>query len=98
MTPYYLILLIAVIVVIKAYKLSKRNKKMRTWKQVNRTIINYNGKTRQQIFEILELETKLLTQSYTIEEFSKPIFNKDGSTTYIIYVTPKITNNETTTL
>lgn len=89
MQSQYIIIIIALLVSIKAYKAWTKIKRYRKYKQIDRVIYHYDSKTRQQIIDILELETNLLSEQYEIQEFSKPIFKSDGSATYIIYVTPK---------
>lgn len=89
MKSQYIIIVIALLVSIKAFKAWFKINKYRKYKQIDRVIYNYDSKTRQQIIDILELETLLLSEEYDIQEFSKPIFKSDGSATYIIYVTPK---------
>jgi hypothetical protein len=96
MESQYIIIAIALLISIKAYKAWEQMQQSRKYKQVNRVIYNYHSKTRQQIIDILELETNLLSEQYTIHEYSKPLFKNDGSATYIIYVTPKITNARNT--
>lgn len=94
MIPYIIIVAIALFVLYKGVSLYRSNNKYRHYKQVSKRIYNYAGKTQAQIHSILALELQQLPlgTAYDLVEFSKPIFYKDGSAEYIMYLQPKTKN------
>lgn len=58
--------------------------------QFEKTIYNYEKKSQEIVYKALEIEVEHIKKTnpgYELKEFSKPIFNNDGSATYFITFT-----------
>ena len=87
-TEIFLLVVMAAII-IAAIKINYQNHQQRKLKWFCKTIYNYAGKSQQQIYEILSLELRELNLTgYEIDHFSKPLFKKDASAEYIVYLKP----------
>lgn len=85
------IMMIVVALIIKAaIKVNEANNEGRYLVWFSKTIYNYAGKSQEQIYAILALELEQLNfDEYEISHFSKPLFKKDTSAEYIVYLKRK---------
>jgi len=81
-----LMVAITVLVLKAAIKTYKQSNELRGCDSYSKTIYNYNNKTQSQIFSILQLEVQHELPNREILKFSEPIFKKDGSAEYVVYL------------
>jgi hypothetical protein len=83
----FIMMIVIACIVKAAIKTNAAIRQQRKMVWFSKTIYYYQGKTQQQILAILQLELTMLNLvDYEISHFSKPLFKKDASAEYIVYL------------